>query len=147
MFGPAFLVAPVTAQGATTKRVYLPEGAEWYNYWTHERYNGGQSVTVAAPIEQIPLFVRAGSIIPIGSRVQDTEQTQTISKVEVWAGRDANFALYHDDGATYAYEKEDYQVTDLHWDDATGKFTHTGSPAWNGPDVAVVSVIGSKNGR
>lgn len=143
MFGPAFLVAPVTSQGETTKRVYLPAGADWYNYWSHERYHGGQFVTVAAPIDQLPLFVRAGSIIPMGSQVLDTEQKQTISRVEVWAGRDVDFGLYHDDGTTYDYEKGDFDVTDLHWDDATGKLTHTGFPAWNGPDKSVVTVIGS----
>ena len=61
MFGPAFLVAPVTEQGATSRNVYLPAGADWYNYWTNERVKGGQTITVAAPIDTIPLFVRAGS--------------------------------------------------------------------------------------
>jgi alpha-D-xyloside xylohydrolase len=143
MFGPAFLVAPVTAQGATARRVYLPEGADWYDYWTHERYHGGQSVAVAAPIDEIPLFVRAGSIIPIGSPVLNAEQKQTIAKIEVWAGHDGDFALYRDDGATYAYEKGVFRVTHLHWDDSAGKFSHTGATASSGPDNGLVTVIGS----
>jgi alpha-D-xyloside xylohydrolase len=67
MFGPAFLVAPVTDQGATSREVYLPAGTDWYNFWTNERVKGGQTITVAAPIDTIPLFVRAGSIIPLGA--------------------------------------------------------------------------------
>ncbi|MBB6506579.1 alpha-D-xyloside xylohydrolase [Sphingomonas endophytica] len=63
MFGPAFLVAPVTDQGVTERKVYLPAGADWYDYWTNRRYTGGQTITAAAPINQIPLFVRAGSIV------------------------------------------------------------------------------------
>ena len=66
MFGPALLVAPVVEQGATTREVYLPAGTDWYNYWTDEKLHGGQTVTVKAPIDTIPLFVKAGSILPIG---------------------------------------------------------------------------------
>ena len=69
MFGPAFLVAPVTEQGATSRSVYLPAGCDWYNYWTNERIKGGQTITAAAPIDTIPLFVRAGSIVPLGAPV------------------------------------------------------------------------------
>ena len=76
MFGPALLVAPVTEQGATTRSVYLPAGADWYNFWTNERLHGGQRVTVAAPIDTIPLFARAGSILPLGSTVESTNETQ-----------------------------------------------------------------------
>ena len=69
MYGPAFLVAPVTEQGATQRKVYLPAGCDWYNYWTNERLHGGQTITVDAPIDTLPLFVRAGSIVPLGSEV------------------------------------------------------------------------------
>ena len=141
MFGPAFLVAPVTRQGQTTKQVYLPAGADWYNYWTHEKYHGGQTVSVAAPIDQMPLFVRAGSIIPMGNQVESTAQHQNIVKVEVWPGRDASFTLYRDDGTTYAYEKGDYKLTHLHWDQATHKLTVTGKPAWTAPNSQIVDVI------
>ena len=69
MFGPAFLVAPVSEQGATSRKVYLPAGSDWYNYWTNERIKGGQTITAAAPIDTLPLFVRAGSIVPLGAAV------------------------------------------------------------------------------
>jgi alpha-D-xyloside xylohydrolase len=142
MFGPAFLVAPVTEQGATSRQVYLPAGADWYNYWTNERLKGGQTVTVAAPIDTLPLFVRAGSIIPMGVAVESTHQAQAISKVRVYPGADAAFTLFSDDGQTYAYEKGAGSVTRLGWNDAAGKFTHEGAEAWSGPDNAIVEVVG-----
>jgi alpha-D-xyloside xylohydrolase len=141
MFGPAFLVAPVTEQGATSRQVYLPAGTDWYNYWTGERVKGGQTITVSAPIDTIPLFVRAGSIIPLGSPVESTHQQQSIAKVRVYPGADADFTLFSDDGTTYAYERGAGSVTKLHWDDAAGKLTHEGSPAWSGPDSAIVEVV------
>jgi alpha-D-xyloside xylohydrolase len=141
MFGPAFLVAPVTEQGATSRTVYLPAGTDWYNYWTNERVSGGQTITVSAPIDTIPLFVRAGSIIPLGVTVESTHQTQAIEKVRVYPGADASFTLFSDDGTTYAYEKGAGSITHLHWDDAAGKLTHEGSDAWTGPDSAIVEVV------
>jgi alpha-D-xyloside xylohydrolase len=139
MFGPAFLVAPVTAQGQTTKSVYLPAGTAWYNYWTNERVEGGQRIQVSAPIGTIPLFVRAGSIVPLGSTVESTHEKQSIAHVKVYPGSNGEFTLYSDDGLTYAYEKGDSQITHLHWDDAAKKLTQTGAPAWSGD--AIVEVV------
>jgi alpha-D-xyloside xylohydrolase len=141
MFGPAFLVAPVTEQGATTKQVYLPAEASWYNYWTHKRYQGGETVTVDAPIDKLPLFVRAGSIVPLGSPVESTADKQTIAKIQIWPGANADFDLYQDDGRTYGYEKGDFQLTHLHWDDAAHKLNHSGTPAWSQADSQIVEVI------
>ncbi|HEY0759763.1 MAG TPA: TIM-barrel domain-containing protein [Acidisarcina sp.] len=143
MFGPAFLVTPVTEQGATTRKVYLPAGADWYNYWTRERFHGGQTIEVAAPIDKLPLFVRAGSIVPMGAPVDSTRDAQKISKVEVYPGADADFTMYSDDGVTYDYEKTGGQVTPMHWDDAAARLTYPGkggAPA--GSDAAPVEVIG-----
>jgi alpha-glucosidase (family GH31 glycosyl hydrolase) len=141
MFGPAFLVAPVTDQGATNRMVYLPAGAEWYNYWTNERFKGGQTIRVDAPIDTIPLFVRAGSILPLGKQIESTEQKQDLAKVRIYPGADGDFTLYNDDGKTYAYEKGGSRITHLHWDDTAGKFTHDGAEAWTGPDSALVEVV------
>jgi len=141
MFGPAFLVAPVTEQGATTKQVYLPAGTDWYNYWTHQRVRGGQTLTADAPIDRLPLFVRAGSIIPLGSAIDSTAQKQAIAKVQIWPGANADFTLYQDDGRTYAYEKGDDQITHLHWDDGAHKLSHTGGAAWSGSDSSVIEVV------
>ena len=142
MFGPAFLVAPVTEQGATSREVYLPAGSDWYNYWTNERVKGGQTITVAAPIDTIPLFVRAGSIIPYGSEVESTHDKQSIAQVRIYPGADADFTLFSDDGTTYAYENGAGSVTKLHWDDAGQKLTHTGAAAWSAPDSSVVRIVG-----
>jgi alpha-D-xyloside xylohydrolase len=141
MFGPAFLVAPVTEQGATSREVYLPAGADWYNYWTKERVKGGRTIQVDAPIDTIPLFVRAGSIVPLGSVVESTHQAQSIAKVRVYPGADASFTLFNDDGTTYAYENGAGSVTRLRWDDTKQLLTHLGASAWTGPDSAVVEVV------
>jgi alpha-D-xyloside xylohydrolase len=142
MFGPAFLVAPVTEQGATSRQVYLPAGTDWYNYWTNERVKGGQTITVAAPIDTIPLFVRAGSLLPLGTEVESTHDQQSIARVRVYPGADASFTLFNDDGTTYAYEKGAGSLTELHWNDASHQLTHSGDSAWSGPDSGVVDVVG-----
>ncbi len=142
MYGPALLVAPVTVQGATHRRVYLPAGCDWYNYWTNQRFTGGQTIDVSAPIDIIPLFVRAGSILPVGSAILSASQTQAIQTVRVYAGADGDFTLFRDDGTTYGYEKGKDSITRLHWDNAARKLTHTGPAAWTQPDNDVVQVIG-----
>ena len=141
MFGPAFLVAPVIEQGATIRNVYLPAGSDWYNYWTNERYHGGQIAKVDAPIDIIPLFVRAGSIIPTGTAIGSTAQDQKIAKVRVYPGADGDFNLYSDDGTTYAYEKGDFKTTHLHWEDAAQKLSHDGAPAWRSDDRQIIEVV------
>jgi alpha-D-xyloside xylohydrolase len=142
MFGPAFLVAPVTEQGATTRQVYLPAGTDWYNYWTSQRVKGGQTIAVNAPIDTLPLFVRAGSILPLGAEVENMQQAQAIAKVLVYPGADADFTLFSDDGTTYSYEKGAGSVTRLHWDEAKQKLTHEGAVAWSVPDAAIVEIAG-----
>jgi alpha-glucosidase/alpha-D-xyloside xylohydrolase len=142
MFGPAFLVAPVTEQGATSRKVYLPAGCDWYNYWTNDRLHGGQTITVAAPIDALPLFVKAGSIVPLGSEVLSTGQPQTIAAVKVYAGANGSFTLFNDDGTTYGYEKGADSITKLTWDDAAHQLKHEGPNAWSVPDSAVLQVIG-----
>ena len=142
MYGPAFLVAPVTEQGATQRKVYLPAGSDWYNYWTNERLHGGQTITVDAPIDILPLFVRAGSIVPLGSEVQSAQYPQTISSVRVYAGSNGSFTLFQDDGKTYAYEKGTGSITKLTWDNAAHRLKHEGAAAWNESDQSVVKVIG-----
>ena len=144
MYGPAFLVAPVTKQGATHRTVYLPAGCDWYNYWTNERLHGGQTIVVNAHIDTLPLFVRAGSIVPFGSEVESAQQPQTIASVRVYPGADGSFTLFQDDGNTYAYEKSGGSVTKLTWDDAVHQLKHEGSPGWSGRDSSVVTVIGKR---
>jgi alpha-D-xyloside xylohydrolase len=141
MFGPAFLVAPVTEQGATSRMVYLPAGTDWFNYWTNERIHGGAAVQVDAPIDTLPLFVRAGSILPLGEAIESTSQPQKIARLRVYPGADAEFTLYEDDGKTYAYEKGDSRVTRLRWNDAKQKLSHEGAEAWTKADSEIVEII------
>lgn len=144
MFGPALLIAPVTEQGATSRSVYLPAGSDWFNFWTNERFHGGQRMTVPAPIDTIPIFVRAGSILPLGVPVQSTNEKQAIEKIRIYPGTDAHFQMYSDDGVTYAYEQGRHDITDLRWDDKGGKFSHGGANAWTDKDSAIVEVIRSR---
>ena len=118
MFGPAFLVAPVTEQGATSRTVYLPAGSDWYDYWTDRKFPGGQTIEAAAPIDRIPLFVRAGSIVPMGVQIPNTSVRQPLEAIRVYPGRDASFTLYDDDGVTNAYRKGGGTRVTLRWDDA-----------------------------
>jgi len=142
MYGPAFLVAPVTEQGATHRTVYLPAGCDWYNYWTNERLHGGQTIVADSPIDTLPLFVRAGSIVPLGSEVESTQQTQTIAYVRVYPGANGSFILFEDDGKTYAYEKGGGSTTKLTWDDAANQLTHDGKSASDELGKTTVVVIG-----
>jgi alpha-glucosidase/alpha-D-xyloside xylohydrolase len=142
MFGPAFLVAPVTEQGATQRTVYLPAGCDWYNYWTNERLHGGQIITADAPIDTLPLFVRAGSIVPLGSETLSASQPQTVASVRVYPGANGSFTLFQDDGNTYGYEKGAGSTTTLTWDDAAHQLKHEGASGWSGADASVVTVVG-----
>jgi alpha-D-xyloside xylohydrolase len=128
MFGPAFLVAPMTEQGRESRQVYLPAGRDWYNYWTNEKLKGGQTVSVAAPIGIIPLFVAAGSIVPMGSDIQNTSTSQALREIRVYPGRSAEFTLYDDDGVSYDYEKAQGRLTRLRWDDERGQLSVKGAP-------------------
>ena len=127
MFGPDLLVAPVTRQGQTHKQVYLPAGTDWYDYWSNARLSGGQTIGVAAPIDRIPVFVRAGSILPLGTLVPSTATPQVIQRIKVYPGHDAEFDLYDDDGVSYSYQRGGGHVTHLHWDDAAQSLTASGS--------------------
>ncbi len=144
MFGPALLVAPVTDQGVTSRQVYLPTGPEgpertvWFNFWTNERVHGGQTVTVQAPIDTIPLFVRAGSILPLGSAVESTNDKQSIATLRIYPGADGSFDLYDDDGKTYAYEHGTSQTAHLQWSNTTREFTHTGDNLTAGANIEVI---------
>jgi len=141
MYGPAFLVAPVTEQGATHRTVYLPAGCDWYNYWTNQRLHGGQAIVVDAPIDTLPLFVRAGSIVPLGSEVESTHQAQKIASLRVYPGANGSFTLFEDDGKTYAYENRRGSLTKLTWDDTAHQLKHEGGSGSSEVEKASVMVI------
>ncbi len=123
MYGPAILVNPVTEPGAVTRRVYLPHSG-WYDFWSGNSVAGGKSVEAAAPLARIPLYVRAGSILPLGPEVQFTiEKPADPIELRIYRGADGRFNLYEDEDDNYNYEKGDYAVIPLDWDDATHKLT------------------------
>jgi alpha-D-xyloside xylohydrolase len=127
MFGPAILVNPVTEQmnaaaastaGANFRQVYLPASTVWYDFWTGDTITGGRVINAAAPIETIPLYVKAGSIIPIGPVVQyATEQPAAPLEVRVYPGADGQFTLYEDENDGYGYEKKQYSTITFTWYD------------------------------
>jgi alpha-D-xyloside xylohydrolase len=104
MFGPAFMVSPVASAGATSRSVYLPAG-KWYDFWTGTAVDGGAKITADAPLNKIPLHIRAGSIIPMGPQLQYWNQkpTDTI-EVRIYPGANGSFTLYEDEGDSYNYE-------------------------------------------
>src|SRR5579862_5398268 len=123
LFGPSLLVNPVTEPGATTRHLYLPKG-KWYNFWTGETVEGGRAIDAAAPLAEMPLFVRAGSIIPLGPEIQYAEQpSKDPIELRIYTGADGDFTLYQDDGNTYDYEKGELASVPIHWDDTRHRLT------------------------
>ncbi|HEY6899848.1 MAG TPA: glycoside hydrolase family 31 protein [Puia sp.] len=123
MFGPAFLVNPVTEAGATSRSVYLPRGT-WYDFWTGKPMAGGTSLTASAPIDILPLYVRAGSIVPMGPRMEyATEKPADTLELRVYPGADGQFTLYEDENETYNYEKGQFATIDFNWNDKTKSLT------------------------
>lgn len=120
MFGPAFLVAPVLEGGVKSWDVYLPKSkAGWYNFWTGERFDGGRSVRTEAPLSTIPLYVRAGSIVPMGAAAECTEQLHRDTlEIRIYRGADGTFELYEDEGNNYNYEQGRYAIIPFHWNES-----------------------------
>jgi alpha-D-xyloside xylohydrolase len=133
MFGPSIMVCPVVQplyyhrdnvkinSSNHTREVYLPKGAEWYDFWTGKKYDGGQEIKADASYETMPLFVRAGSIIPMGPFIQySTEKTDPI-ELRIYPGADGNFTLYEDENDNYDYLKGLYSLISFHWNDEEKK--------------------------
>lgn len=118
MFGPAIMVNPVTKSAAKSRQVYLPKGAAWFDFWTGKSFPGGQSIKAPAPIQTLPLFVRAGSIIPLGPPVESTMEKADPIELRVYPGASGSFTLYEDEDDNYDYEKGVYAVIPFRWDDA-----------------------------
>jgi alpha-D-xyloside xylohydrolase len=124
LFGPSLLVSPVTSRGATSRSVYLPQGTGWFDFWTGAFRDGGKRIDAAAPYERIPVYVRAGSILPMGPELQYTaEKPADPLTLWVYTGADGAFDLYEDDGLTYGYEKGASATIRLEWNEATGTLT------------------------
>jgi len=124
MFGKAFLVAPVTESGSTQRDVYLPKSTDWYDFWTGKRIKGGQTVKANAPLDQIPLFIKAGSIVPMGPVVQYSgESSNQELEIRIYEGVNGEFTLYEDEGDNYNYEKGQCSTINFTWNDAKKTLT------------------------
>ena len=123
LFGPAILVNPVTDPGATSRRLYLPK-ARWYDFWSGAPVEGGRSIEADAPLERIPLYVRAGSILPLGPAIEYTgEKAADPIELRVYRGADGHFTLYEDEGDTYHYEQGQYATIAFDWNEGARSLT------------------------
>jgi alpha-D-xyloside xylohydrolase len=124
MFGSAFLVSPVTAAKATSRELYLPASTSWTNFWTGESTPGGKQIAADAPLDTLPLFIRAGSIVPFGPELQyAAEKPADPLEIRVYPGADGSFTLYEDQGDSYNYEQGVYATIDFKWNDAAKTLT------------------------
>jgi len=124
LFGPSFLVAPVTVFKARTRSVYLPAGATWYDFETGKAYAGGRRIEAAAPLARMPLFVKAGSIVPTGPVQQYVgEKPDAPITLLVFTGKDGRFELYEDDGLSNGYQRGAYSRIPVSWNEQAGKLT------------------------
>jgi len=134
MFGPAFMVCPVThpmyyrrnseplQDVPKTRQVYLPKGNLWYDFWTEKSFAGGQTIEADAPLEIIPVFVRAGSIIPMWPVMQYVDEIRDAPyEIRIYQGADGEFTIYEDAGDGYEYERGAYALIRLTWDDKRGE--------------------------
>jgi alpha-D-xyloside xylohydrolase len=123
MFGPAFLVNPVTEPAASMRQIYLPQ-ARWYDFWTGSVVEGGRMINAIAPLEHLPVYVRAGSIVPLGPDEEwSTQKPADPIELRIYSGADADFTIYEDENDTYNYEKGVYATIPLHWDDKAHTLT------------------------
>ncbi len=124
MFGPAIMVNPVTEAGVASRKVYLPESASWIDFWTGQRYKGGTYIDAATDNDVIPLFIKAGSVIPLGPYMQyATEKKADTLEIRIYRGDNGNFTLYEDENDGFNYQKGGFAKINFNWDDARGVLT------------------------
>ena len=124
LFGRNLLVAPVTKGGATEWSVYLPKGNDWYDFWSNEKISGGTNITKATPKDIIPLYVKAGTILPWGPKVQySTEKSWKDLEIKLYPGANGQFTLYEDELDNYNYEQKAYSEIPMTWNEATRTLT------------------------
>ena len=124
MFGPSLLVAPVYQYKARSREVYFPSSTGWYDLYSGKYTEGGQKLSVDAPYERMPLFVKEGSIVPFGPEIQYTGEKQAdVVTLYVYTGKNAEFTLYEDEGVNYNYEKGVFSTIPLKYDEQSGKLT------------------------
>lgn len=124
MFGKALLVNPVVQPSAKVRTVYLPSGTRWYDFWTGAQHAGGQVIAAKADLATIPVYARAGSILPLGPVKQYADQkSKEPTELRIYPGQDGTFELYDDEGDGYGYQQGRYATTRLSWDDKQHRLT------------------------
>lgn len=123
LFGPSLLVAPVVHPGQSSRTVYLPKGSDWYDFWTNKKFPGGSSVTASAPIETLPLYVKAGTILPKANGLKQANQKLQSLDLFIYPGADGEFVLYDDNGTDYDYETGQFATIQFSWNDAEKTLT------------------------
>lgn len=131
MFGKNILVAPVTEPKINELNAYLPiltqglsqrkeaKHSGWYDFWTGKKYSAGQNVDIKAPLDEIPLFVKEGSVVPMGPEIQYATEKSDPIEIRIYPGADGNFILYEDENNNYDYEKGNYSTIEFTWNDET----------------------------
>ena len=124
MFGPAILVGPVLQADASRRTMYLPESLAWYDFWTGASEKGGREIEADAPLDRIPLYVRAGSILPLGPEIEYAdEKPDGPIEMRIYPGADGTFELYQDAGDSYEYERGAHSSIPLRWSESTRTLT------------------------
>ena len=123
MFGPQIMVCPVIHPGTLNRSIYLPGQADWYDFWTGQRFPAGKTIEAKTPLNRIPLYVRAGSILPIGPTVQYAMEKTDPIELRVYRGADDNFTLYDDTGEGYGYEQGQYAEIPITWNESRQTLT------------------------
>lgn len=123
LFGPSLLINPVTIEGATQRMLYLPVGIEWVDFWTGKRSGGGQTITADAPLDRIPIYARAGSIVPVGPRAESAAAKADPIELRIYPGANGDFNLYEDEGDNYDYEHGAHSIIPIHWENSTKTLT------------------------
>jgi alpha-glucosidase/alpha-D-xyloside xylohydrolase len=149
MWGSSILVAPVIEKGAMQRKTYLPQG-QWWDFWTHARIDGGKDAVRDVDLETLPLYVKAGSILPIGPVKQYADQYADQEAAEpltlrAYPGADGNFSLYEDDGISYGYEHGGFTRLECAWNDRSRTLSLKIIAAQKKPEVSrqlVIEVVG-----
>jgi alpha-D-xyloside xylohydrolase len=145
LLGDSLLINPVAAPHVLKRSIVVPIGDNWIDFWTGQAYPGGQTTTVDAPLDKVPIFVKAGRIVPMGPVVQNASEPQNVLEIRIYPGKNATFDLYEDSGDGYAYEHDARAITHLQWDDhrktlliADRKGSFPGMPASHTLRIVVV---------
>jgi alpha-D-xyloside xylohydrolase len=124
MFGPAIMVCPMTEAGANDRSVYLPAGCDWYDFWTGRCHAGGQVIRAESPLSIMPLFVRGGSILPLGPIIQHSgESLDAPIELRIFGGANGRFNLYEDEGDNYNFERGQFTNIPIEWNDHEHRLT------------------------